>query len=79
MHASTSPRRRDGGVTAAPASRERPVGLATITDIRVRQIRRLYAIMLAALEAEEAAYCQVFTGPCDRPGPEPEAEAEAGI
>ena len=32
--------------------------------------------LLAAAEAEEAAYCRIFTGPCDRPGPEPEAEAE---
>ncbi len=30
-----------------------------------------------AAEAEEAAYTQIFTGPCDRePEPEPELEAE---
>lgn len=29
-----------------------------------------------AAEAEEAAYAQVFTGPCDTPGPEPELEIE---
>ena len=33
----------------------------------------LAGIYLAA-EAEEAAYAQVFTGPCDT-GPEPEAES----
>lgn len=38
-----------------------------------------YAGLLAALEAEEAAYGQIFTGPCDMPAPEPEAEPEAGI
>jgi hypothetical protein len=30
-----------------------------------------------AVEAEEAAHAQIFTGPCDRePEPEPELEAE---
>lgn len=35
----------------------------------------LVDVYLAA-EAEEAAYAQVFTGPCDRPGPEPVMEIE---
>jgi hypothetical protein len=36
----------------------------------------LVDVYLAA-EAEEAAYAQVFTGPCDRePEPEPEMEIE---
>ena len=33
----------------------------------------LVDIYLAA-EAEEAAYAQIFTGPCDTPEPEPEIE-----
>ena len=33
----------------------------------------LVDVYLAA-EAEEAAYAQVFTGPCDTPEPEPEIE-----
>ena len=33
----------------------------------------LVDVYLAA-EAEEAAYAQVFTGPCDTPEPEPEVE-----
>ncbi len=32
------------------------------------------ADVLAAAQAEEAAYSQIFTGPCDRPQPEPELE-----
>ena len=38
-----------------------------------------YADLLAALEAEEAAYGQICTGPCDTPVPEPEPEAEAAV
>ena len=38
-----------------------------------------YADLLAAIEAEEAAYGQIFTGPCDTPAPGPEPEPEAAI
>ena len=34
------------------------------------------ADVYAAAEAEEAAYSQVFSGPCDRSYPEPEPEIE---
>jgi hypothetical protein len=34
------------------------------------------ADVLAAAEAEEAAYSQVFTGPCDTPVRRPEVTAE---
>lgn len=46
---------------------------ATVATEAAIESGDLVDIYLAA-EAEEAAYAQIFTGPCDTPEPEPEIE-----
>ena len=54
---------------------------ATAATAAALESADLAGVYLAG-EAEEAAYSEIFTGPCDTPAPEatdPETEPEAGL